>query len=47
MKCGYGKHVWSSGNYYEGEWFNDERNGNGTMYWTTTNEKYIGNWIDG
>ena len=50
-KCGYGKYVYPSGNYYEGEWMHNKRNGKGTMYWQKignrpTNEKYVGQWKD-
>lgn len=58
MKHGNGKMTYASGNYFEGEWKNNKRNGNGTMYWLTSNEKYFlklnlkpsyrytGNWVD-
>lgn len=36
--------IYTSGNYYEGTWVNDIKEGQGTMVWQTTNEKYIGNW---
>jgi len=50
-KCGYGKYVYPSGNWYEGEWINNKRNGKGTMHWQKignklTNEKYTGQWKD-
>lgn len=46
MKWGQGKMTYASGNYYEGEWANNKRNGHGTMNWLTTQEKYEGNWVD-
>jgi hypothetical protein len=46
MKCGKGKMTYSSGNYYEGEWDNNKRNGMGTMHWLTSDERYEGNWED-
>ena len=44
MKWGQGKMTYATGNYFEGEWSNNQRNGEGTMYWLTSNEKYTGNW---
>lgn len=38
--------TYSSGNFYEGNWENNKRNGQGVMNWVTTNEKYTGEWID-
>jgi hypothetical protein len=46
MKCGKGKMTYSSGNYYEGEWDKNKRNGMGTMHWLTSDERYEGNWDD-
>ena len=46
MKCGPGKMTYNSGNYYEGEWRQNKRNGEGTMHWLSSNEKYTGNWED-
>ena len=34
--------TYSSGNYYEGEWNNNKRNGMGTMHWLTSDERYEG-----
>ncbi len=39
--------VYSSGNFYEGEWKENKRNGEGVMMWKTTQEKYTGHWDDG
>lgn len=33
-----------SGDVYEGEWYQNKRHGNGTMYWHSTNELYSGQW---
>ena len=38
--------TYQSGNYYEGQWRINKRNGEGTMYWLSSNEKYTGNWED-
>jgi len=46
MKWGEGKMTYSSGNYYEGHWENNKRNGHGVMHWLNLNEKYTGNWVD-
>ena len=46
MKWGNGKMTYASGNYYEGQWANNKRNGQGTMFWLTSDEKYEGNWED-
>jgi hypothetical protein len=39
--------TYASGNYYEGNWSNNKRNGEGVMHWTNSKEKYTGNWEDG
>lgn len=36
--------LYPSGNYYEGEWRLDKKDGFGTMNWLTTKEKYYGMW---
>ena len=46
MKSGQGKMTYTSGNFYEGEWRLNKRNGQGTMNWLSSNEKYTGNWED-
>jgi hypothetical protein len=46
MKWGNGKMTYASGNYYEGQWASNKRNGQGTMFWLTSDEKYEGNWED-
>jgi len=46
MKWGHGKMTYSSGNYYEGQWSNNKRNGLGIMFWLSSDEKYEGNWED-
>jgi len=46
MKQGQGKMTYQTGNYYEGNWDSNKRNGHGTMWWVTSNEKYSGNWVD-
>jgi hypothetical protein len=38
--------TYASGNYYDGHWANNKRNGQGTMFWLTSDEKYEGNWED-
>lgn len=44
MKWGQGRMTYASGNFYEGDWKNNKRNGEGTMNWLSSNEKYTGNW---
>ena len=39
MKHGKGKMTYPSGNYYDGEWLYDKKEGQGIMYWFDTNEK--------
>lgn len=39
--------VYASGNFYDGEWKDNKRNGEGMMMWKTTQEKYTGHWDDG
>lgn len=39
LKHGFGKIVYPSGNYYEGNWAFDKKEGYGVMYWSNTNEK--------
>ena len=46
MKWGEGKMTYASGNFYEGQWANNKRNGQGTMHWLSSDEKYEGNWED-
>jgi hypothetical protein len=36
--------TYASGNYYEGQWATNKRNGQGIMFWLTSDEKYEGNW---
>lgn len=38
--------TYSSGNFYQGEWDDNKRQGHGEMHWLLTNEKYTGNWAD-
>lgn len=47
MKNGRGTMVYASGNFYDGEWKDNKRNGEGMMMWKTTQEKYTGHWDDG
>ena len=42
-KWGYGVFKWSSGNYYKGNYRNDERDGYGEMYWMD-GSSYKGQW---
>lgn len=44
FKHGKGKMAYVSGNYYDGDWKYDKKNGYGEMYWLTTNEIYKGFW---
>lgn len=37
-------YYYPSGNYFEGEWKNDKKEGRGTMNWTDIREKYVGQW---
>ncbi len=39
LKHGFGKITYPSGNYYEGEWAFDKKQGQGTMYWADADEK--------
>ena len=32
---------------YRGEWYKNQRHGNGIMYWLTLNEVYDGQWESG
>lgn len=36
---GKGKIQFASGNFYDGEWVNNKKEGNGTMNWVTNKEK--------
>lgn len=36
--------TYPSGNYYEGNWKLDKKEGQGTMHWLNNKEKYYGNW---
>lgn len=35
-----------SGNYYDGDFLMDKKEGNGVMFWLNSNEKYYGEWKD-
>lgn len=37
-------YYYPSGNYFEGNWANDMKEGEGTMNWTDLREKYFGQW---
>ena len=37
-------YYYPSGNYFEGNWANDTKEGQGTMNWTDLREKYFGEW---
>eukprot|EP00959_Pyramimonas_sp_CCMP1952_P249404 5213538-Pyramimonas_sp.AAC.1 len=39
--------TYASGNVYEGEWRQDEKNGDGRMHWASTNVVYEGRWDRG
>ena len=36
-----------SGNFYEGNWKDSRRHGNGIMHWVQQREVYSGEWKDG
>ena len=38
---------YASGNWYEGGWACDQKNGRGVMCWPTPGETYDGDWVDG
>ena len=44
---GYGKYIWESGNYYIGEWLNDNKHGKGIIYYKNGNIKYEGDFVNG
>ncbi len=37
-------YYYPSGNYFEGEWKRDMKEGQGTMNWCDIREKYVGEW---
>ena len=39
--------MFRSGDFYEGEWYQNKFHGNGTMHWYAKNEKYTGEWMCG
>ena len=57
MKCGKGGYYYVNGNKYQGEWVtylspyiikaNDRKNGFGVYNYSSTGEKYEGEWKDG
>ena len=47
QRCGPGKYSYINGDYYEGEWQNHVRHGQGTYYWAETGSKYVGTWKEG
>lgn len=38
--------MYPSGNSYTGSWFQDKRQGHGTMNWVTKGQVYNGEWSD-
>lgn len=47
QRCGFGKYSYVNGDYFEGEWQNHVRHGQGTYYWAETGSKYVGTWKEG
>jgi hypothetical protein len=47
LKQGKGTYYYLNGNIYEGDWKNDKKEGFGIFIYKTTNEKYVGEWING
>lgn len=47
QRCGLGKYSYINGDYYDGEWQNHVRHGQGTYYWAETGSKYVGTWKEG
>lgn len=47
MKHGQGTSAYPSGNVYVGEWAHDQRQGHGTMQWSTVQQRYTGQWLQG
>lgn len=47
QRCGSGKYSYINGDYYEGEWQNHVRHGQGCYYWAETGSKYVGTWKEG
>ncbi|CAK59186.1 unnamed protein product (macronuclear) [Paramecium tetraurelia] len=45
-KSGKGKMSYPSGNYYDGDFLMDKKEGYGVMFWLNSNEKYYGEWKD-
>lgn len=46
LKSGQGKLVYPSGNTFVGEWKLNKKNGEGTMDWIDSGERYYGNWVN-
>jgi len=49
MKHGRGKLIWTSGNYYEGEFCEDEKDGKGKYTWASgahDGDYYEGEWCE-
>lgn len=44
VKHGEGKMIFPSGNFYEGNWRHNKKNGYGVMSWSTEKEIYSGEW---
>ena len=47
QRSGTGKYSYINGDYYDGEWQNHVRHGQGTYVYTDTGSKYTGTWKDG
>ena len=47
QRSGNGKYSYINGDYYDGEWQNHVRHGQGTYVYADTGSKYTGTWKDG
>jgi len=46
-KSGRGTYYYVNGNFYQGEWRDDKKDGRGVYSYNTTGEKYEGEWKTG
>ena len=44
---GFGKYTWENGDYYEGNYHNGLKCGEGKMFWSAENKIYEGQWFQG
>ena len=47
MRHGQGRHIWTNGDWYEGDWRDDKQHGRGIMFFKSSNEVHEGGFANG